>query len=221
MFGSFSRESATLLQRDPLVAAKYASVGVGVAMLANRVSWFYDIRGPSLSLDTACSSSLVAVHLAVQSLHEGESELSIAAGCNLILNLDAGSVPLSNMGFLSTDGVCYSFDHRALGYARGEGTAVLLLKTLSKALADGDTIRAVIRNTGCNQDGRTPGITQPSREAQVSLIRETYRAAGLDLTETGYFEAHGTGTAFEDPREAAAIADALCRASDSTDRGRG
>lgn len=127
------------------------------------------------------------------------------AGCNLILNPEALSISLSNLGFLSPDSVCYSFDHRANGYARGEGTAVLVLKRLSQAVRDKDLIRAVIRATGTNQDGKTPGITQPSRDAQETLIRETYAKGGLDLRETNFFEAHGTGTPIGDPTEAAAI----------------
>ncbi len=129
----------------------------------------------------------------------------LVAGCNLILNPETQSIPLSNLGFLSPDSKCYSFDHRANGYARGEGTAVIVLKRLSQAISDNDTIRAVIRATGTNQDGKTPGITQPSQEAQEILIRETYSAANLNLQDTGFFEAHGTGTAVGDPREAGAI----------------
>jgi acyl transferase domain-containing protein len=109
---------------------------------------------------------------------------------------------LSNLGFLSADNKCYSFDHRANGYSRGEGIGVVIIKPLSKALRDGDCIRAVIRATGSNQDGRTPGITQPSGAAQERLIRSTYRKAGLDMAATRYFEAHGTGTAVGDPTEA-------------------
>ncbi|PYH88158.1 ketoacyl-synt-domain-containing protein [Aspergillus ellipticus CBS 707.79] len=205
--GSFSREYDAIVNRDPQIQARYAAVGLGMAMLANRLSWFYDMRGPSLALDTACSSTLIALHLAVQSLRNGESDMSVVAGCNLIMNPDTNSIPLSNMGFMGSDGVCYSFDHRANGYARGEGTAVMVLKPVKQALRDGDLIRAVIRNTGSNQDGRTPGITQPSREAQGALIRETYLQAGLPLDKTAFFEAHGTGTAVGDPLEAGAIGD--------------
>lgn len=113
---------------------------------------------------------------------------------------------MSNLGFLSPDGKCYSFDHRANGYSRGEGVGVVILKPLKKALEDGDTIRAVIRSTGVNQDGRTPGMTLPSKAAQEKLIRSVYDSAGLDLTTTGFVEAHGTGTPRGDPVEAAAIA---------------
>lgn len=109
------------------------------------------------------------------------------------------------MNFLSPDSRCFSFDDRANGYGRGEGFGVVILKSLSDALKDGDTIRAVIRSAGSNQDGRTPGLTQPSSEAQERLINETYEKAGLSLRSTRYIEAHGTGTAIGDPIEANAI----------------
>ena len=112
---------------------------------------------------------------------------------------------LADLDFLSPDSKCYSFDSRANGYARGEGIGIIVVKALSKALEDGDTIRAIIRATGVNQDGRTPGITQPNSKAQESLIRATYAAAGLDMASTRYFEAHGTGTSLGDPLEASAI----------------
>lgn len=112
---------------------------------------------------------------------------------------------LSNMSFLSHDSRCFSFDYRGNGYARGEGISFVVIKRLSDAVRDGDTIRAVIRSTGSNQDGRTPGITQPDQNAQESLIRETYQKEGLDMSYTRYFEAHGTGTAIGDPIEARAL----------------
>lgn len=108
--------------------------------------------------------------------------------------------------FLSPDGRCYSFDHRANGYARGEGAACIVLKSLEDAIKDGDTIRAVLRQTGVNQDGKTAGITLPSKEAQQALIKSVYNAAGLDPVDTSYVEAHGTGTPAGDPLEASALA---------------
>lgn len=124
-------------------------------------------------------------------------------GCNITATLDT-TIGLSSLGFLSPDGVCHSFDHRANGYARGEGFGVVILKRLSDAIREGDTIRAVIRAAGSNQDGNTP-LAQPSKEAQVQLMESTYRAAGLDPAETSYVEAHGTGTVIGDPLEARAI----------------
>ena len=114
-------------------------------------------------------------------------------------------MPLTDLNFLSPDSRCYSFDHRANGYARGEGIGITIIKRLSAALWDGDTIRAVIRATGTNQDGRTPGITQPNALAQETLIRQTYNSGGLDMSKTIFFESHGTGTQIGDPSEAKAI----------------
>lgn len=116
---------------------------------------------------------------------------------------------MANMGILSPEGKSYSFDHRANGYARGEGFGIVIIKPLAQALRDGHTIRAVIRATGSNQDGKTPGMTQPNGIAQEQLIRETYKAAGLQRSLTRYFEAHGTGTQVGDPKEAKAIAAAF------------
>ncbi|KUJ10154.1 reducing type I polyketide synthase [Mollisia scopiformis] len=206
--GSFLDEYGMVLNRDLQMSQKYKAPGTAVSMLANRLSWFYDLRGPSIALDTACSSSLVAFHLACQSLVTGESEMSIVGGCNLTYNPET-SICLSDLGFLSPDGISYSFDERANGYARGEGFGIVILKSLSKAVRDGNTIRAVVRATGSNQDGRTPGITQPSMKAQETLIRETYQAAGLDMGKTAFVEAHATGTTLGDPIEAAALGNAF------------
>jgi acyl transferase domain-containing protein len=122
------------------------------------------------------------------------SSQSLVTGANLIIGLEFIALSLAIMNFFSKDSRCYSFDHRANGYARGEGVGVLVLKRLSDALRDGDTIRAIVRSTSSNQDGHTPGITLPSRHAQEALIRDTYAKAGLDLKTTRYVEAHGTGT---------------------------
>ncbi|KAF4624686.1 hypothetical protein G7Y89_g13484 [Cudoniella acicularis] len=195
---SFTREYETILLRDVEKQAQYMATGTGTAMLANRLSWFFNLVGPSISIDTACSSSLLALHLACQSIRCGESSIGIVAGYNLFYNPDL-MIPIANLNFLSPDSKCYSFDDRANGYSRGEGFGVVVIKSLSAALRDGNTIRAVIGATGTNQDGRTPGL------AQETLIRETYSAGGLDLKETRYFEAHGTGTPAGDPLEAAAI----------------
>lgn len=122
---------------------------------------------------------------------------------------------LSNMGFFSPDGRSYSFDNRANGFAKGEGVGIVVLKRLKDAICEGDTIRAVIRSTGSNQDGRTPGITQPSRAAQEANIRDVYRSAGLSMSTTQFLEAHGTGTQIGDPIEAGAIAEAFGRRPDN------
>ena len=129
---------------------------------------------------------------------------ALVCGANLVYHPNFMKM-MSDFNFLSSDSRCWSFDERANGYSRSEGFAVIVVKTLDRALRDGDTIRAVIRNTGSNQDGKTPGITQPSEEAQVELIKRTYEAGGIDMSPTQYFEAHGTGTPVGDPVEANAI----------------
>ncbi|KAJ4859016.1 KR domain-containing protein [Trichoderma breve] len=185
-----------------------AASATSEAMLANRVSWFYGLKGPSLTLDTACSSSLYALHLACQSLKLRETNMSLVAGVNLIINPNTMH-QLSAMHMLSSEGISHTFDSRANGYGRGEGIGCLVVKRLSDALRDGDTIRAVIRNTGVNADGKTVSITQPSPEAQAELIRKTYEEAGLPLASTQYFESHGTGTPVGDPIEMTAIANTI------------
>lgn len=136
---------------------------------------------------------------------------ALIGGVNLMIAPDSSFIHLSNMGFFSPDGHSYSFDARANGYAKGEGAGIVVLKRLSDALRDGDTIRAVIRSSGSNQDGRTPGITQPSRAAQEANIRNVYHSAGLSMSTTQFLEAHGTGTQIGDPIEAGAIAAAFQR----------
>ncbi|KAH8736190.1 hypothetical protein BGZ61DRAFT_339395 [Ilyonectria robusta] len=202
--GSFSRDYYEIIDRDPETAPLYSVTGNGAAILSNRISYFYDLKGPSLTLDTACSSSLVALHLACQSLRSGESHRAIVGATNLILNPDIITA-MSNMHFFSPDSRCYSFDACANGYSRGEGIACLILKPLADAIRDNDTVRAVIRGTACNQDGKTSGIMLPSREAQEELIRTAYKDSGCDFATTAYFEAHGTGTQAGDPLESGAI----------------
>ncbi|KAJ6069226.1 hypothetical protein N7499_011113 [Penicillium canescens] len=204
--GSFSADYTDLLLRDPECVPMYQCTNAGQsrAMTANRLSYFFDLKGPSVTVDTACSGSLVALHLACQSLQTGDACAAIAAGVNLILSHEFMST-MSMMKFLSPDGKCYAFDERANGYARGEAVGCLILKPLASALRDKNTIRAVIRGTGSNQDGRTPGITLPSGAAQESLIRSVYARAGLDPSETDFVEAHGTGTQAGDPIETGVI----------------
>ncbi|CAG8893432.1 unnamed protein product [Penicillium egyptiacum] len=205
--GSFSADYTDLLLRDPECVPMYQCTNAGQsrAMTANRLSYFFDLKGPSVTVDTACSGSLVALHLACQSLQTGDASTAIAAGVNLILSHEFMST-MSMMKFLSSDGRCHTFDEKANGYARGEAAGCLILKPLAKALHDHDKIRAVIRGTGSNQDGRTAGITLPNGVAQESLIRSVYARADLDPSETDFVEAHGTGTLAGDPIETGAIA---------------
>ncbi|KAI1091033.1 hypothetical protein F5B19DRAFT_484177 [Rostrohypoxylon terebratum] len=199
--GNLGAEYPSMFSGDDEINPQYEATGTATGMLSNRVSWFYDLRGPSITIDTACSSSLIALHLARQSLLQGESEMSLVCGAQLQLEPRSMPVQGSRLHFISPDSHSYSFDKRANGYSRGEGVGVVVLKRLSKALKDDDTIRAVLRSTSSNQDGRTPSITQPSIMAQAALIREAYEPLNFDFASTGYVEAHGTGTAVGDPIE--------------------
>ncbi|KAK0612275.1 thiolase-like protein [Bombardia bombarda] len=187
---------------------QYHGTGTAASILANRVSYFYDWRGPSVAIDTACSSSLVALHQAVSALRNGEAQMAVAAGSNLIIGPEP-FVSESKLNMLSPNGRSCMWDVSADGYTRGEGFSAIFLKTLSQAVADGDHIECIVRETGVNSDGKTPGITMPSSESQAQLIRETYARCGLDPASASdrpqYFEAHGTGTQAGDPIEARAI----------------
>lgn len=208
--GCFTKDYEEMQRRDMELAPKYQSTGASQTLLSNRLSYFFDLKGPSMTLDTACSSGLVAVHLACQSLRTRESSMAIVGGSNLILSPDM-HIEMSDMHFLGADSISYAFDDRANGYARGEGVGTVVLKPLDLALRDNNPIRAVIRGTAASSDGRTSGITMPSKQAQIDLIRSAYRSAGCDVSETGYFEAHGTGTAAGDPIETGAIGEVFAQ----------
>lgn len=206
--GCMTNDYQDIQARDIESINRFHGTGTTRSILSNRISYFFDFRGPSVTLDTACSSSLAALHFAVQSLRTGESSSSIVGGINLIMD-PIPYVSESKLHMLSPTSRSSMWDASADGYARGEGVSALLLKTLSQAIADGDHIECIIRETGMNQDGRTTGMTMPSGEAQAALIRETYARAGLDLHKESdrpqYFEAHGTGTLAGDPQEAKGI----------------
>ncbi|KAF3768882.1 hypothetical protein M406DRAFT_10616, partial [Cryphonectria parasitica EP155] len=197
-----------ILMRDVDDIPTYTATGISRAILSNRISYFFDWHGPSLTIDTACSSSLIAVHQGVQALRTGESRLAVACGTTAILGPDPFMTE-NRLNMLSPDGRSRMWDADANGYARGEGVAVVILKRLSDAIADGDRIECLIRETGSNQDGHSTGLTVPSSEAQTALIQQTYAKAGLDPRNVNdrpqFFEAHGTGTRAGDPREAEAI----------------
>ncbi|WP_237570740.1 type I polyketide synthase [Mycolicibacterium lacusdiani] len=186
----------------------HSATGMMMTMLANRISYAFDLRGPSMSIDTACSSSLVAVHLAAQSIWNGECDLALAGGVNVIVGPNT-AIAESKSGFLSPDGRCKAFDESADGYARGEGGAVVVIKPLEQALHDGDRIYAQVLGSAVTQDGNTDGITVPSEDAQRSAITTALRRAGVHPNEVGYVEAHGTGTPVGDPVELRALAGAL------------
>ncbi|KAK7967304.1 Type I Iterative PKS [Apiospora aurea] len=193
-----------IVSRDTDDLPRTGVTGIALSTLPARISWFFHLEGPSMHLDTACSGSMVALDLACQSMRNGDTDAALILASSMFMSPET-SIMLGNMNFLSPHSRCYSFDHRANGYARGEGVLGLVIKPLSAAISHGDTIRAVIRATGSNQDGHTPTLTQPSVDSQERLIREVYRKAGLEYGSTRYFEAHGTGTPAGDPVEMEAI----------------
>ncbi|KAJ5199431.1 Acyl transferase/acyl hydrolase/lysophospholipase [Penicillium cf. griseofulvum] len=203
--GVMTADYQDIAEGDMLHLGDHAATGTNKAILSNRISWFFDLIGPSLTLDTACSSGLYGLHLACQAIKAGECDQALVTGTNLILHPNLVS-QYSSMKMIGPDGISHSFDASANGYGRGEGIACVVVKRLSDAIRDNDCIRAVIRNTGANHDGKTTSITIPNEDAQAALIRSTYQRAGLSLAETAYFEAHGTGTPQGDPIEMRAIA---------------
>ncbi|KAI3331458.1 lovastatin nonaketide synthase [Xylariaceae sp. AK1471] len=213
--GTMTVDYHDTLLRDHNTIPKYFATGINRAIISNRVSYFFDWHGPSMTIDTACSSSLIAVHQGVQSLRNGESQVAVACGTQVLLGYDM-YIGESKLKMLSPNGRSRMWDSDADGYARGEGVAAVVMKRLSDAIADGDHIECIIRETGANQDGFSNGITVPSTKAQAALIRQTYARAGLDPENNPndrpqYFEAHGTGTQAGDPKEAAAIYESLGR----------
>jgi len=183
------------------------------AILAARISYFLDLQGPNLAINTACSSGLVAVHYACQSLQRGDCEMALAGGIN-VLTSPLTYVVLSQSGMLSADGECYAFDNRANGLAPGEAVAVVVLKTLSKAVADGDPIYAVIKGSGVNYDGRTNGITAPSALSQAKLIESVLKRDNANPENIQYVLAHSVGSPLGDPIEAQALSDAFRKYTD-------
>jgi len=183
----------------------HTMTGNTLSIAANRLSYFYDLHGPSLAVDTACSSSLVALHHACRALQTGEATTALVGGVNLLLH-PYPFVGFTKASMLSATGRCRAFDADGDGYVRSEGGAVLLLKPYERALAEGDDIQAVILASGVNTDGaRKTGITIPSSEAQAELMRQVLSRCGLAAGDVDFIEAHGTGTAVGDPVEARAI----------------
>lgn len=190
------------------VANSHSPMSATLTLLSNRLSYVFNLKGPSLTIDTACSSSLVATHYACQSIWSGESDMVLVGGAN-VMTSSSNSIGLSKGQFLSDHSRCMTFDERASGYARGEGAAAILIKPLKKAQAEGLPIYALIRGTGVNQDGQTPGLTLPNPEAQKTLIRNVYQQADVNPRDVHYIEAHGTGTRAGDKAEAEALHEVL------------
>jgi phthiocerol/phenolphthiocerol synthesis type-I polyketide synthase B len=182
--------------------------GGALSIIANRLSYFLDLRGPSVTVDTACSSSIVAVHMACQSLRLQESDLAIAAGVNLLLSPQIFR-GFDQTGVMSPTGACHTFDADADGFVRGEGCGVAVLKRLSDALRDGDKVLAVVRGSAVNQDGRSNGLFAPNPAAQMAMLRSAYANAGVPPHEVDFIETHGTGTLLGDPIEARALGTVL------------
>lgn len=202
--GACVSEYGYLASRDLNQIQAWTGTGGALSVIANRLSYFLDLHGPSLTIDTACSSSLVAVHLACQSLRTGQSELAIAGGVNMLLS------PVVTRSFdqaeaMSPTGACHAFDAAADGFVRGEGCGVVVLKRLSDALRDGDQVLALVRGSAVNQDGRSNGLMAPNPAAQAAVLRAACADAGVDPISVDYVEAHGTGTLLGDPIEARAL----------------
>ncbi|MCH9730619.1 MAG: acyltransferase domain-containing protein, partial [Actinomycetia bacterium] len=203
--GSSLNDYSFLAMSDPSIAHPYAITGTASSIIANRVSYFYDFRGPSMAIDTACSSSLVAVHEGVKALRAGDADVVVAGGVNALIT------PLVTVGFdevggvLAPDGRIKSFSQDADGYARSEGGGMLVLKRLADARRDGDDILALIAGSAVNHDGRSNGMLAPTPDAQEEVLRKAYKDAGIDPRTVDYVEAHGTGTILGDPIEADAL----------------
>ena len=206
--GGSSWDYLNLNVADVSTTDPYSMIGVTLSILANRISYVFDLHGPSFTVDTACSSSLVALHQACEAIRSGQVEAAMVGGVSLLL------APQSYVGFcaasmLSPKGRCHAFGADADGYVRSEGGGIVILKPLAEALAAGDPVRAVIRATGVNSDGRTTGLSLPNRDAQAALLQHVYGRFGIDPEQLSYLEAHGTGTLVGDPIEASALGTVL------------
>lgn len=215
--GISSNDYAHLQYQDPRFIDAYAGTGNAHSIAANRLSYVLDLRGPSLAIDTACSSSLVAVHQACQALRNGECDLALAGGVNLILTPDL-TITFAQARMMSSDGRCKTFDESADGYVRGEGCGLVALKPLAAAQRDGDTVLAVIRGSAINQDGRSNGLTAPNGPSQEAVIRRALHMANVTPDQISYVETHGSSTPLGDPIEVDALKAVLMpgRQSDQT-----
>ncbi|WP_232426751.1 SDR family NAD(P)-dependent oxidoreductase [Teredinibacter turnerae] len=198
--GVFNHDYKELQESQDLSVEAHHSTGTASTILANRISHFFDFKGPSFPIDTACSGSLNAIHSAIQAIEFGDCEMAIAGGVNFILT-PTRHISFSKMGMLSPTGRCNTFDASADGYVRGEGAAFLLLKPVEKAIADGDRIHGVIKGSAVNHCGETYTLTYPSPDAQAEVICAAHRRAQVPLDTVNYIETHGTGTPKGDPIE--------------------
>lgn len=208
--GAGQHEYSERLGEDHFAAKTFTATGLAPCMLANRISYFFDVYGPSVVLNAACASSVYAAHAAVSAVRNGDCEAAFIASCALTV-APGGWLALEKTGALSVHGRSYSYDHKASGFGRGEGAACLLIKPLDAAIKAGDPIQAIIRNSACNHGGRSEGITMPNGVAHRELLRSVHAAVGLDPAETAVVEGHGTGTAAGDPIEAGAFTAVLAK----------
>jgi acyl transferase domain-containing protein/phospholipid N-methyltransferase len=202
--GVSNNDYGRALYAHPELIDAYFSTGNAYSVVAGRLSYFLGLQGPAVVVDTACSSSLVALHQACQGLRLGECDMALAGAVNLILTPEM-NINFSRARMMAPDGRCKTFDAAADGYVRGEGCAVIVLRRLSDALADGDRVLAVVRGSALNQDGRSGGLTAPNGPAQEAVLRAALASAQVPATAIGYVETHGTGTPLGDPIEAGAL----------------
>ncbi|XRQ06923.1 SDR family NAD(P)-dependent oxidoreductase [Actinomadura welshii] len=206
--GVSAPEYAAFTASDLASLEPFTATGAALSIIANRLSYLLDLRGPSMIVDTACSSSLVSTHLAVQALRSGEADVALAGGVNVLLSPTV-TMTFDLAGGTASDGHCKAFDASADGMVRAEGCGAVVLKRLSDAVRDGDRVLAVVRGSGVNSDGRSNGLVAPNSDAQRALLRDVYASAGIDTREVDYVEAHGTGTFLGDPIEAKAVGEIL------------
>ena len=198
--GASGSDYQRLLDQNHIPVEAHSGLGTSMAILANRISYFYNFKGQSLLIDTACSSSLVALYEAVESLKQRKCKTAIVGGIHLMCH-PGNTIAYYNAGMLSKEGMCRPFDEKANGYVRSEGAVVLLLKPFKAAVEDGDQIHAVIKGVACNHGGEANGLTVPNPNQQAALLREACKEAKVNPAEIGYVEAHGTGTSLGDPIE--------------------
>ena len=214
--GIASNDYANVAQSDPTAVDVHTNSGSTLSIASNRISYLFDLKGPSVSVDTACSSALVAINLACESIWSGQASMALAGGVNALLTPSA-SIGFSKATMLSPTGQCFAFDDRANGYVRGEGGGMFVIKPLSEAQKDGDRIYCTIRAAVINQDGNTSSMTVPGVETQAEMLRIAYGQAGIEPKRVRYMEAHGTGTPVGDPIETRALGQILAQGRDEGD----
>ncbi|MBF0210826.1 MAG: polyketide synthase [Desulfamplus sp.] len=202
--GIYSSDYLFLQVKQHRYNSLYNMTGNSHASASGRIPYFLDLRGPAVAVDTASSASMSAFHIGCQNLWNGDCNLALVAGVNLILSFET-SLAFSNSRMLSQNCRCKGFDASADGYARGEGCGVVVIKRLSDALADNDNILAIVRSSAMNQDGASPGLTVPNQAAQEAVIKKALQKEGLTPDSISYVEAHGSGTPVGDQIEGRGI----------------